>query len=371
MSRQIIWKVFSLVFIGLLLYSCGGAKKPQKVEKIFWPLPPEEPRILYLGSYHGESDFKGKSALDVLLGEPDKDVPRNLIKPYGVAARFGKIFAGDTVAAVVFVIDPKNRKVSFIGDKPMGKLRIPVGIDIDKKGRVYVADARQQRVFVYDLKGKFITAIGDPDGPGKLERPAGIALNEKNGRLYIVDVMDHRVKVYSIKDGEFLFAFGKRGRGEGEFNFPTNIAVDRRNGNVAVVDTMNFRVQIFDSEGQFLRTFGKLGIVPGTFARPKGIGIDSEGHIYVADAAFNNIQIFDDKGRILLFIGKFGTRPGEFNLPAGLYVDRGDRIYVADSMNRRIQVFQYISEAWKKKYPEKYKELKLFKPSSLNKTQEQ
>ncbi|WP_457638970.1 6-bladed beta-propeller [Persephonella sp.] len=370
MSRQII-RLFTLAFIGIVLYSCGGAKKPQKVEKVFWPLPPEEPRILYLGSYHGESDFKGKSALDIILGEPDKDIPRNLIKPYGVAARFGKIFAGDTVARVVFVIDPKNKKVSFIGDKPMGKLKMPVGIDIDSKGRVYVSDSTLRRIFVYDLKGKFLTAIGEPEGPGKLERPAGIALNERLGRIYVVDVLDHRVKVYSLHNGEFLFAIGRRGTKEGEFNFPTNIAIDRRNNNIVVVDTMNFRVQIFDSEGQFIRTFGKIGITPGTFSRPKGVGVDSEGHIYVADAAFNNIQIFDDKGRLLLFIGKFGFGPGEFNLPAGLYVDRGDRIYVSDSMNRRIQVFQYISEAWKKKYPDKYRELKLFKPSNLNKPQEQ
>ncbi len=367
MSREIILKTLGLFLIGIFIYSCGGPKKPAKIEKVFWPLPPEEPRILYLGSYHGESDFKGKSALDVLLGEPDKDVPRNLIKPYGVAARFGKILAGDTVAAVVFVLDPKNKKVSFIGDKPMGKLRIPVGIDIDKKGKVYVADAKNQRVFVYDFKGKLITAFGDPDGPGKLLRPAGIAINEKDKRLYVVDVLDHRVKVYSLENGKFLFSFGKRGKEDGEFNFPTNIAVDRRNGHVAVVDTMNFRVQIFDKDGNFIRRFGKLGIVPGTFARPKGIGIDSEGHIYVADAAFNNIQIFDDKGNLLLFIGKFGFGPGEFNLPAGLYVDRADRIYVADSMNKRIQVFQYISEAWKKKYPEKYRQLKLYKPENFNK----
>jgi len=369
MPRKIIWKISGLIFIGLFLYSCGGAKKPQKVEKIFWPLPPEEPRILYLGSYHGESDFKGKSALDILLGEPDKDVPRNLIKPYGVAARFGKIFAGDTVLAVVFVIDPKNKKVSFIGDKPMGKLRIPVGIDISKDGKVYVSDAKQQRVFVYDLKGKLLTSIGESEGPGKLERPAGIALNERNNRLYIVDVMDHRVKVYSVEDGGFLFAFGKRGKEEGEFNFPTNVAIDRRNGNVVVVDTMNFRVQIFTPDGKFIRTFGKIGIVPGSFARPKGVGVDSEGHIYVADAAFNNVQIFDDKGNLLLFFGRFGTGPGEFNLPAGVYVDRGDKIYVADQLNSRVQVFQYISEAWKKKYPEKYKELKLIKPPSEDETQ--
>jgi len=367
MSRQVIQRLFSLALIGVLLYSCGGAKKPQKVEKIFWPPPPEEPRILYLGSYRGESDFKGKSTLDVLLGEPSRDVPRNLIKPYGVAARFGKIFAGDTIAGVVFVIDPKNKKVSFIGDKPMGRLRLPVGIDIDKRGRVYVSDAKQKRIFVYNKEGKFLGTIGDNEGTGKFKRPAGLVLNEQLGRVYVVDVLDHNVKVYSIVDGSFLFSFGKRGRKEGEFNFPTNVSIDRRNGNVVVVDTMNFRVQIFDSEGQFIRTFGQVGVMPGSFSRPKGVGVDSEGHIYVADAAFSNIQIFDDKGRLLLFFGRFGKGPGEFSLPAGVYVDRFDRIYVADQLNARIQVFQYISEQWKKRHPDKYKELKSLKPSSSTK----
>jgi len=372
MPRQIIWKLFSLLFIGLFLYSCGGAKKPQKVEKIFWPPPPEEPRILYLGSYRGEIDFKEKSALDVLLGEEDREISRNLIKPYGVAARFGKILAGDTILGVVFVIDPKKKKVSFIGDKAVGKLRLPVGIDITKDGKVYVADAKRKRVFIYDLKGNLRGAIAEKDGPGKFERPAGLAINEKLGRLYVVDVLDHRVKVFSLKDGSFLFAFGKRGKEEGEFNFPTNIAIDRRNGNVVVVDTMNFRVQIFDSEGQFIRTFGKIGVTPGTFSRPKGVGVDSEGHIYVADAAFNNVQVFDDKGRLLLFFGRYGKGPAEFDLPAGVYVDRADRIYIADQLNSRIQVFQYINERWKKKYPEKYKELKSFKPKDKPaKSQEQ
>ena len=82
----------------------------------------------------------------------------------------------------------------------------------------------------------------------------------------------------------------------------------------------------------------------GDMARPKGIAVDSDGHIYVVDAAFGNFQIFNREGRILLFVGQMGHQPGQFWLPTGMYINAQDRIYVSDSLNARIQVFQYISE---------------------------
>jgi DNA-binding beta-propeller fold protein YncE len=108
------------------------------------------------------------------------------------------------------------------------------------------------------------------------------------------------------------------------------------------VTDLNFRVQIFDADGKFLSKFGSVGTGFGQFSMPKGVGVDSQGHIYVVDARFSNVQIFDPQGRLLLFFGELGSRLGEFYLPAGLYVDGQDRIYVADQYNKRIDVFQYI-----------------------------
>ena len=48
-------------------------------------------------------------------------------------------------------------------------------------------------------------------------------------------------------------------------------------------DTLNNRIEIFDADGKFIRAFGKTGDGPGYFARPKGIAIDGDGHIWVAD----------------------------------------------------------------------------------------
>jgi DNA-binding beta-propeller fold protein YncE len=113
---------------------------------------------------------------------------------------------------------------------------------------------------------------------------------------------------------------------------------------VYVADTLNYRIQILDAGGKFVRAFGTQGDRPGEFIRPKGIAVDSEGHVYVADAEFNNFQILTPEGTPLMALGNLGTDPGQFALIAGLYIDEHDRIYTTEMFHGRIQVFQYISQ---------------------------
>ncbi len=132
---------------------------------------------------------------------------------------------------------------------------------------------------------------------------------------------------------------GQHGDGNGEFNYPTELLM--KNGVLAVVDAMNFRVQMLNRNGAFQGTIGKIGDSSGQFFRPKGIGVDSEDHIYVVEGAWGMVQVFDREGRLLYTFGKRGTQLGEFQLPAGMFIDSNDRVYVVDSVNRRVQVFQY------------------------------
>jgi len=319
-----------LSFLLLVVISCAPVEQ-EKQEEWVWPPPPEKPRIKYIASYRGESDFKGKGLLDVLLGE--EGFKLELMKPYGVWAKDHKIYVADTAWNTVIMFDTKEKKVKAIGSF-MGL----IDVEGDNTGRLFVSDAKARTVYAINEEGKVLMSYGFR----KLGRPTGLAVDEKRKRLYVVDTGEHNVKVFDIESGKLLFTIGKRGVGDGEFNFPTNIAVDRRNGNIVVVDSMNFRVQIFSPEGKFIFKFGTIGNRPGTFYRPKGVGVDSEGHIYVVDAAFDNFQIFDEKGRLLLWVGQAGSGPGQFHLPAGMYIDERDRIYVVDQFNRRVQVFQYL-----------------------------
>lgn len=341
---------FFLLLSALLLVSCATA--PPRIKPVLLPMPPDEPKMALIAVYRGEIDIVKRSFLSVLVGDAPED---NLRKPFGVAARNGKIYVTDTGRPRVYVMDPKEQSLMVLGGSDVVKLELPLGVAVAADGTIYVSDGELKKILVFDEKGNVIREIGKK---GDFQNNAGIALNEELKRLYVVDSKGHTVRVYSVQ-GEPLFQFGKNGPNDGDLFFPANIAIDRRNGNVAVVDTQHFKVQIYDKDGRFLKKFGQLGDTPGTFSRPKGVGIDSEGNLYVTDAAFDNIQIFNENTQLLLLMGSAGTAPGYYQVPAGAYVDENDTLYVVDQLNHRVQVYQYLSEKWKKGHPEEYKTLTL------------
>jgi DNA-binding beta-propeller fold protein YncE len=344
-----IWKrnVALFVSIAALLMGLAGCASVKKEVEMVWPLPPDEPKIKFVEILRSAKDVEGTGGLEkAILGDSGGDT---FTRPYGVATDAeGRIYATDV--GRVFVFDKKNKKLSFIGDEPgTGKLSVPMGIVVSRKGKVYVADSQAKRVFVYDLKGTLLTAFGRV---GEMDTPTGVAIDEKRDRLYVADTKKHTIIVYALADGKLLKTIGEKGSGElGKFNLPTNIILDRT-GNLYVTDTGNFRVQILEPDGKPIRSIGQIGDKLGNFSRPKGIALDSEDNLYVVDSAFNNIQIFNKDGKPLLVVGEGGYSPGKFQLPSGIFIDDDDRIIVVDGMNGRLQVLQYLSEKWKKQHPD-------------------
>ncbi len=355
-------KLHILLSIIMLLFlsACSTTKVVAPKPTIIFPPYPEEPKIVYLDTFNGgvtDAQEEGPSMLDLFLGAQELEVRRsNIVKPYGVGLQNGKVYAADTGSSAVFVMDEKTRALQLIGEE--GNLVTPVAIAFDSKGLLYVSDSRSKKIQGYDSKGKLKYVLG-----GRLEfvHPTGIAIDKVLNRLYVVDTKAHNIKAFDIETKELLFTIGTRGNEDGEFNFPTNVSIDRRNSNIVVCDTQNFRIQIFNKDGDFIRRFGKIGDRPGMFARPKGVAVDTEGHIYVTDSAFNNIQIFDDTGTLLMYFGGAGRGPTQFRLITGIYIDEKDKIAIADGFSGRIQTFQYVSKEWIKNNPLEYKKLKEFK----------
>jgi DNA-binding beta-propeller fold protein YncE len=315
----------------MFLASCGPPPRPPEPTDLFWPLPPDLPKIQYVKSIYNEDDIGRVYTLkEKLFG---KDYLDSLTRPYGVHTRRGIMLVSDISRRRVLLFDLVNKRLRVLGDD--GAITTPASAATDLSGTIYVADTGGSKIAVYGPDGAYRTAY-----IFKGSRLVSVALNEALGRVYAVDREGHRVVAFGL-DGRHHFEFGGRGSADGKFNYPLDITV-AANGDVYVLDAGNFRVQIFSAEGRFLSKFGSVGDRPGMFANPKGIAVDSEGHIYVTDAAFSNLQIFDREGNVLLFIGQLGPRRGDFHLPGGVSIDENDRIYVADQMNGRVQVFQYL-----------------------------
>ena len=313
------------------LAACAPPLRSPEPDNLFWPMPPDPPKIKYIQSIYDEDDIgRVYSLKERLFG---KEYDDNMARPYGVHERRGQLMVSDISLRRVLIYDLVNKRLRVLGEE--GALYTPASAVADQSGTVYVADAGGSKIAVYGPDGAYRTAF-----ILKGSKPVALSLNDALGRLYAADRDGHRIMAFGL-DGTLLFEFGERGSSDGKFNIPIDLAIDA-SGNVYVLDAGNFRVQIFTADGKFLSKFGSVGDRPGMFANPKGIALDSERHIYVTDAAFSNVQIFDSQGNILLFVGQLGSRPGDFHLPAGISIDEHDRIYIADQLNRRIQVFQYL-----------------------------
>jgi DNA-binding beta-propeller fold protein YncE len=301
-----------------------------------WPSPPEAARIRFAQFIGGPADLGIRPSgmrrlMRAIAGGEDGD--RGMVRPYALAVDGARILVGDPGLHAIHLFDRDRRSYEFIATAGGEPLVSPVGVALDG-GRIFVADSTRGSVFILDQEGRLNGTING------LQRPTGLAFDRAAKRLYVADTMDHRIVVFD-RDGQRLFEFGTRGIGPGELNFPSHIflAGDR----LLVNDNMNFRMQLFDLDGRFVSMFGTHGDGSGHFSQPKGVAVDSRGHIYVAGATIDRVQVFSPDGSFLLAFGSKGNGPGEFVMPTGVTIVE-DRIYVADSLNSRIQVFDYVGE---------------------------
>lgn len=317
---------------------------------LVFPKPPDDPRFIYERTIYSSADvvpdeqasqFRRMVTGEVRSGE-------GLAKPYAVAVHQGRIFLSDSVERFIKAFDVRQGRHLKIGAEDPGQLMKPLGIDVDRAGNLYVADAGAKAILVYNRDGKFLRRIGGAKEKW-FDRLTSVTVDPKGDRIYVVDIggvesESHRVRVFDAQSGKHLFDFGKRGMGPGEFNLPRDVAVGR-DGHLYVVDGGNFRIQVFDRNGKYLQAFGRVGRQLGQFARPKEAATDKEGNLYVVDTAFGNIQIFNPDGELLMFIGDRSEQdgPARYMLPSGVYVDEDGRIYMVDQWFRKVDVFRPAS----------------------------
>src|SRR5512142_3315550 len=83
----------AIVTTALALAGCSSpARKPETA--VFFPPPPELPRVQYLTSFTGRKDVEQQTAFNQFVVGEKKDV--KIDKPYGVAMYDGKIYVCDT-----------------------------------------------------------------------------------------------------------------------------------------------------------------------------------------------------------------------------------------------------------------------------------
>ncbi len=197
--------------------------------------------------------------------------------------------------------------------------------DVDDDGRVYVADAMQHRVHVFDSEGRHLTHFGrEGGGPGEF-RSMG-ALNYSNGYLYIYDPQLMRLTAFSLNTYE-------------EFNTIHTQAINKRE--VEHLSGLNQSGFIFINRNKFLVNFTSR-LVPN----PAHAGYNLNDnyrtyHLMDRDRRIDREQVFKKPGYKALSAtvnGQYRFTQFEF-LGSTLITTTENSMYMARSEDFLIKVY--------------------------------
>ena len=281
-----------------------------------------------------------------------------------------------------------------------GQLLTPRNVTVGPNGKVYVTDAGNHRIVIFNPDGSFDRAFGsygsvaDSAPGGQFNEPWGVAVDDQF--IYVADTWNNRIQKFTL-EGEFVKMFGVGGSpaagqiGEALFFGPRDIELGS-DGTLYVMDTGNHRIQHFDKEGVFIDQAGQQGIGVGEFSEPTGLAlapdgsfvvaeawnrriqrfsnnleavtswqvdtwagnslnnkpylaVDTNGNVYATDPEGYQVIVFNAVGEYIGRFGRFGTDTSSLDLPTGITTDKENNVYVVDANNGRVLKFPPLTFA--------------------------
>lgn len=385
-----------------------------------------------------EIDRGGRKILS--LQQKDKEGALLLKRPESVAVAAGVIYVadGDNNHVAMFGMDGKYqgrfgaKKGGFFGGKADVELSSPQGVAVHE-GIVYVSDTGNSKVQLFGNNGVFLAtleieslpdnkAAQDKKLPYKLSEPTDIAITTR-GDIYVLDANDGLIKIYNpqgkylrhlarelkaetfslaregvyVTDKETLaigrydfndkliYSFGSKGEGRGLFKSiaglvagkdrqvyvgdnkkgvfnifqaETGVALDaiprpasrvsvRAQGVMPVAVNRlvwNGKDTIFavDSEKNSILRI-QNGVVSGEVkvkgVAPIAVAVDKSGALWVLDKNERRVVKIDDSGSIVESVGSKGSKKGQLDDPTDITIASNGDIYIADQGNNWVQVF--------------------------------
>ncbi len=277
----------------------------------------------------------------------------------------------------------------------------PIGVAVDGAHRVYVGDAQNNRVLVFEdpfaalvandqtsdfaadvvfgQAGSFVTNTANESGlsADSLNSPQGVAV-DANGNLFVADVNNNRALVFfspilmtmikgppgNFGDATADVAVGQPDLVSGACNqggsatlaslcmapfYGVGIAVDGGD-NLYVADTKNNRALEYNGPfgyGQTNNVTADLVFEGNNLALPSGVAADSNENFYVSSEQHNQVYEYTQPVPLMrsdllnLMIGPGAQNPNAASLqfPMGLAIDAVNNLYVADQANNRVLEF--------------------------------
>ena len=184
------------------------------------------------------------------------------------------------------VFSRDGKFVKAFGDE--GLFESAHSVTIDAQGFLWVTDSAAHLVHKFSPDGRLLMTLGKKGVAGDntsrdlFNQPNHVAI-APNGDIYVSDgYVNARVVHFSSK-GEFVRIIGGvKGSAPGQLQLPHGVALDSR-GRILINDSDNKRVSIFDKDGRFVETW--------PYPSRGGIAVASDDTVYVSDVNVGIVNI--------------------------------------------------------------------------------
>jgi sugar lactone lactonase YvrE len=223
--------------------------------------------------------FAAKNGDNVLLKQPE-----------AAAVEGDTLYVVDSESAQVVMYSISTSKYlgrfggkvgGFFGGGDDNALKSPRGISV-REGVVYVSDTGNSRIQLFGVNGVFLqtlelsaapSAAEAKEIPFKLKEATTIAL-DGDGRLYVLDADDNQVKLYE-PNGRYIKSLPNVGK---------PVALSVAEDGVYIADANTQVISKFDHEGKLAYTFGSKGDAKSQFKKIAGVAVEKGQQVFVGDA---------------------------------------------------------------------------------------
>ena len=240
-------------------------------------------------------------------------------------------------------------------------LNAPTDVGIDAvNGHVLIADAGNERVQIFDAGSLgYLGTIGETSETGTdnahFNLPQSVKINPVAGQIYVADALNHRVQIFDAKSFGYVATLGTpgiAGADASHLNEPSDAEYDPVTNQIMVTDLDNARVQFYSAAN--FQPLSQIGVTatPGIdnahFNLPVSVAFDPASNlILVADSGTSNrVQVFSAATyRYIATLGTVAAGTGDdgFAGPFGISADPDHaRIFIGDQDNERVQGYTAI-----------------------------
>jgi DNA-binding beta-propeller fold protein YncE len=228
-------------------------------------------------------------------------------KPSGLAFdNTGNLLVADTHNYRILAYSPAGKlldqqTMGGVCGNANGQFQFVTDAAQDAQGNYYVAQyGEYDRIQKFSPDRQFLLSWGEHGSElGQFLRPQKIVI-DRGGLIWVADACNHRVQVFDASGTEvrLVSSWGEQGHGPGQLNYPYDILLDddalagSPGGHVYLCEFGNHRVQKFTMTGRYIGSFGRNGRRAGELDQPWGIAADSRGRMFVLDTYNHRVQRF-------------------------------------------------------------------------------